>query len=118
MTILLIAVGGFIGSILRFHISIKTKKHLLGTWIANVTGSIFLACVFHFYISGTISSAIWHFLGAGFSGAYTTFSTFSNETLLLLLEKKYVAAMKYIVLTIGTSLLLVSGLLFLFSKLA
>jgi len=107
MNLLLVALGGFLGSIVRFAISLKMKKRILGTWIANISGSMLLAFLLKFYTDGSISNSAWHFLGIGFCGAYTTFSTFGNETLHLLLDKKYVKACSYIFCSFSISLMLV-----------
>lgn len=111
MNLLFVALGGFLGSIARFAISRKMNKRLLATWIANITGSMFLACLLKFYIEGMITSSTWHFLGIGFCGAYTTFSTFGNETLNLILEKKYRKACGYIFFSFFTSIMLVHAII-------
>ncbi|ASN04819.1 fluoride efflux transporter CrcB [Virgibacillus necropolis] len=96
MTIILVAMGGFFGSILRFHISIKANKHLIGTWIANSLGSILLGFLFHLHMENQLADWTWMLLGVGFCGAFTTFSTFGNETLQLILNRKYRQAFTYI----------------------
>ena|SRR5690625_3074964 len=107
MSFILVALGGFFGSIARFYIYEKANKRLIGTWIANITGSIFLGLIFHFYLSNLISEQLWLFLGVGFCGAYTTFSTFGNETLQLVLDKRYGMAIGYILSSLMVSLFFV-----------
>jgi len=107
MSILLVAAGGFIGSVMRFFLSVKANKHLFGTWLANISGSVLLALLLHFYLHQTISEQVWLFFGIGVCGAYTTFSTFGNETLHLILDKKYKRAVGYVSSSIITSLLMV-----------
>ena len=114
MNFLLVAIGGFFGSIARFHISIKMNKRLIETWIANITGSIFLAFMLHFYLAGTISDQIWLLLGVGFCGAYTTFSTFGNETLQLIIDKKHGSAVAYVLCSLIVSLLFIVVILHIF----
>jgi len=107
MSIVLVAAGGFIGSVMRLFLSVKANKHFIGTWIANISGSVLLAFFLHFYLHEVISEDVWLFLGIGFCGAYTTFSTFGNETLLLILDKKIKKAIGYVSSSIITSLLCV-----------
>ncbi|MGJ9457531.1 fluoride efflux transporter FluC [Oceanobacillus sp. CF4.6] len=114
MNFLFVALGGFIGSIVRYSISIKFNKRLFATWIANVTGSMFLAFLFHLYINEAISDNVWLLFGVGFCGAYTTFSTFGNETLQLLMQHKYIAAIFYVFSSFSVSIGFVFTVFYLF----
>ncbi|WP_099159973.1 fluoride efflux transporter FluC [Virgibacillus ndiopensis] len=107
MSFLFVAIGGFFGSMLRFYISVKAKKHLFGTWIANITGSILLGITVHFHITNQLSEIVWLLSGIGFCGAYTTFSTFGNETLQLIFDKRYGVATGYIASSLVVSLFFV-----------
>lgn len=107
MSFFLVAFGGFFGSMARFYIYEKANQRLIGTWIANITGSIFLAFIFHLYFSNLISEQLWLCLGVGFCGAYTTFSTFGNETLQLILAKRYGTAAGYVFSSLMVSLFFV-----------
>lgn len=115
MNILLVAFGGCIGSIFRFYISVKVNKRLFGTWIANLTGAILLALLLRYHLAGAIPDWVWVFAGIGFCGAYTTFSTFGNETMQLIFEKKYTTAVGYVVSSFAISLLCVYFILAVFA---
>ena len=112
MNIILVACGGFIGAIARCFISVTFNKHVIGTWIANISGSLLLAWIFRNYLQGNISDALWLFWGVGFSGAFTTFSTFGNEMIQFLMARLYMKAFIYGITSFGTSLVLVYSFLF------
>jgi fluoride exporter len=105
--IISVAIGGFFGSIFRFLIALHVTKRLIGTWLVNIIGSALLAYLFYQHLQENISDFGWAFAGIGFCGAFTTFSTFGNETILLLMEHKYKQAFLYIcsslLLSIGTA---------------
>lgn len=107
MNIFLVGLGGFLGSMTRFFMATIIRKKIIGTFIANVSGAIFLAFMFHFYRTELITESVWLFAGIGFSGAYTTFSTFGHETLQLLLNKHYMKAVLYVSSSFTISLLAV-----------
>lgn len=109
----LVGFGGFFGSLARYYISTIFRKKIIATFTANITGAIVLAFTVHFYRSGLISEAIWLFIGIGFSGAYTTFSTFGHETLQLLLVNRYKIAVIYVSSSFLTALSAVFVVLYL-----
>lgn len=95
MNIILVAGGGLLGAVIRFFISNTFNKHVAGTWIANISGSILLAWLYRSFLDESISSTVWLFWGIGFSGAYTTFSTFGSEVIQFIMAKRYTAAFLY-----------------------
>lgn len=101
MEVFYVAFGGFFGSILRFGLASSFKKHPIGTWIANISGSLLLAILIRVYQAGMIDPWLWLFAGVGFCGAYTTFSTFSNEVLVYVMAGK----LKNAILYVGSSLI-------------
>lgn len=67
-----------------------------GTLFINVTGSLLLGFLY-VLLEGTAASPQWRaLLGIGFCGGYTTFSTFSYETVRLLETGDYNRAALYI----------------------
>ena len=107
MNFILVALGGFIGSILRFYISTIIDKRLIGTWVANISGSILLAFIIYFYSVNGLNESLWLFLGVGLCGSYTTFSTFGNEAIQLILNNKIKVALGYIASSLFVSFLCV-----------
>ncbi|KUO53386.1 MAG: chromosome condensation protein CrcB [Desulfitibacter sp. BRH_c19] len=87
-----IALGGAIGALGRYLLSswVYNKGDFIfpwGTFVVNVLGCFFLGM---FYVWGAekliISPNIRAFLAVGLLGAFTTFSTFSLETLNIIKE--------------------------------
>ena len=90
----LIGIGGSLGAAARYLLGnfINKKKKLnpftLGTWVINITGSFLLGLLVNLHLKNEISNGVWLFLGVGFCGAYTTFSTFGYETITLIESNK------------------------------
>jgi CrcB protein len=104
--ILLIAIGGAIGSVSRYGCQkwiyqLFPHPFPLGTFVVNILGSLLIGLFFGLSEKGNIMSPEWRiFLTTGLCGGYTTFSTFSFESLSLLKEGNYAYAIMYIVLSV------------------
>ena len=107
MTILSVIIGGFIGSISRYCLSVLFNKHFFGTWLANISGSILLALLLKYHLAGHLPDLLWPLLGTGFCGSYTTFSTFGYESLTLIRKHKYLSAVSYMAVSLLLSLSIV-----------
>jgi CrcB protein len=90
-TALWVALGGAIGSVLRFAVSaaLRTKPALAGfpwgTLGVNVTGSLAIGAIAGLVAGGSnISAPMRAFVMVGILGGYTTFSTFALEGVELL----------------------------------
>ena len=88
--VLLVAVGGGVGSVLRYLTSgVAARWHGLdfpyGTLIVNVTGSLLIGVVQALAEEATVlPEPARLFLSAGVMGGFTTYSAFSYETMRLI----------------------------------
>ena len=87
---LAIAAGGAIGALLRYWTSVAVHSRLgagfpYGTLVVNVLGSLLMGWLSIWFIDRlAVGPAMRAFLFIGLLGAFTTFSTFSIETLNLM----------------------------------
>lgn len=91
-----VATGGALGAVLRYLLSTWIAGRAgpdfpWGTFFINVSGSFLIGLVLGFVEAGTLSSDARLFLAVGVLGGYTTFSTFSFESLGLIAEGNLVA---------------------------
>lgn len=99
---IVIGIGGFLGALTRFYLGkLITHPYPWATFFINITGSFSLGFLFALQPSDWI----WQFIGLGFLGAYTTFSTFGFECLQLLEQKKWQQVIIYICTTVLFGLL-------------
>lgn len=94
-TLLLIGLFGGAGCISRYLISSGLNAWLgksfpYGTLAVNIIGSFIIGIIFEVALRGSVISPTFRIaLTTGFLGGLTTFSTFSFETVELLLNGKY-----------------------------
>ena len=110
MKLFVIGLGGFFGAIMRYSVSKAATLYLgniipFGTLIVNCLGSFLLGYLYVFSIErSVISENMRFFIGVGFMGAFTTFSTFSVETVNLYEDGAYLLSVINIILNVGISI--------------
>lgn len=79
MTALAVGAGGTFGALARHAVGERVERRALDTLAVNVLGSLLLGIVLGAPVDGVARLAA----GAGFCGAFTTFSSFAVETVRL-----------------------------------
>jgi len=110
--LLVIGLGGFIGSVLRYLVSgyvqqiSRSVQFPYGTLVVNVVGCFIIGFLSQLADArGVFSAEARAFVFIGILGGFTTFSTFGNETLNFLREEENFPAL----VNVGAHLLLGLG---------
>lgn len=109
-TFLMIGIGGGIGSMLRYCVQLYAGRYLtqnfpVGTLLVNISGCLLIGIFYGLSIKNTAITPDWRlFLITGLCGGYTTFSSFSFESISLFRQGNYAYFLLY------TSLSFVLGL--------
>lgn len=109
MGFLLVGIGGAIGAMLRYAISLlpaKTDFPIL-TLITNVIGAFAIGLIVAFAAKHKMSDNIILLLKTGVCGGFTTFSTFSLESVNLFKNGKTGLAVTYALLSLVLCILAV-----------
>lgn len=106
-----VAIGAGLGGLSRYYLASFIQQRAgpdfpAGTLIVNITGSFLLGVIVRIALqSDIISPEVRTLLTTGFCGGYTTFSTFSYETAVMLEDGEYGRAALYVGASVAVSLL-------------
>ena len=112
MTLVLVLIGGAVGAPLRYVTDLAVQRwhggrFPWGTLVVNVFGSLLLGVLLGAAASGspgTVSGEVLALGATGFCGALTTYSTFSFETVRLIEDGAFAAAVGNVLLSRGCGL--------------
>lgn len=105
-SLLVIALGGALGALSRYGLGLWisskwSQAFPLGTFIINISGAFLLGFLNILFVERLTMSPIWRLgIGIGFLGAFTTFSTFSYEVIMLIEGGSFLTAGLYTTLSI------------------
>jgi CrcB protein len=105
--LLFVAVGGASGAVARYALALWVQRawegHFpLATLLVNILGSFAIGLLFVLITEKELVHPDWRgVLMVGFLGAFTTFSTFSLETIVLLEAGHITHAVGYILLSVA-----------------
>jgi CrcB protein len=109
MIYLLIAVGGAAGSVLRYVVGRAVQGSSasgfpIGTMVVNITGCFLIGVLVRQLMNVQTTPEMRALLVVGFCGGFTTFSTFSAETIGLIEGGEYGRAATYVILSVALCL--------------
>ncbi len=109
---MLVMLGGAIGAALRYGLGAWVQGWSgpgfpWSTFLINISGSFLIGLVLRLSLEGALSPEWRLFLTVGLLGGYTTFSTFSFETLALVQQGEWFKALLYVVGSVVLGFLLV-----------
>jgi CrcB protein len=115
MPFLYVGVGGAMGSVLRYLLSLLAQRFSLsfpyGTLAANLLGCLVIGAVMTLAASSVSLTPAWRlFLATGICGGFTTMSSFVYELMRFVQDRAFFQAGGYFVLTLaGCVLMFVLG---------
>ncbi len=115
MNYLILAAGGALGTILRFVLVSFTVDYFRqpifpwGTLAVNLSGSLLIGILAGFNESDLLNPGLRTFLFIGLLGGFTTFSSFSLESLQLIRQSHITYAVAYILSSTLLGLFLAAG---------
>jgi len=115
MGYIIVFLGAGVGGALRHGTNLAAARLLgtglpAGTFIVNVLGSFIMGLLAGYFAFRTgVNQHLRLFLTTGILGGFTTFSTFSLDTALLVERHSYAAAAGYVIGSVGLGL---AGLFF------
>lgn len=109
-SILYVFIGGGAGSVLRYLMQMVINRNIitafpLGTFVVNIIGCMLIGMFYTLSDRFNLSQDIRLLLTVGLCGGFTTFSTFSTESLNLLKGELYGMFLLYTLLSVAIGIM-------------
>ena len=109
-TVLAVGVGGGLGALARYYIAGAIQSAVTtfpwGIFVVNISGGLMMGLIVEASaLKLNLSPELRAFLTVGILGGYTTFSTFSLDSALMLQKGQYIAAAGYMIGSVVLSIL-------------
>lgn len=110
-TLLLVGLGGGIGSVLRYLISVLVNKYNVSlfpwaTLVVNLLGCLIIGVILGLFEKQIlVNTSFKHLFIVGFCGGFTTFSAFAAENFNLLQSGNTLMALTYVLASVVGGLL-------------
>ena len=102
--ILIVGLGGAIGAMMRYGVTLLCNaihwSSNLGTFLVNIIGSFAMGLLVGWSETNSTQTSWLLMATVGICGGFTTFSTFSMQSVSLLQQGKYTLALLYILGTV------------------
>lgn len=101
MGFIFVGLGGAVGAMLRYAISLIPYKggFPLLTFVTNILGALLIGFIVGYASKRNVNDSLMLFLKTGLCGGFTTFSTFSLEAYNLFVSGSKILAVCYAVLS-------------------
>lgn len=109
MVLLYVALGGAVGSALRYLLggAVQRAMHAgfpYGTLVVNILGCFLVGMLIRLFMNVEPPASLRALLIVGFCGGFTTFSTFTSETIGLAQAGAYLRASLYVLASVALCL--------------
>lgn len=110
MNFIAIFLGGGVGSIMRYGVQMLLHERIVAysfpwaTFAVNISGSFLIGLFYALSAKFNLPDELRLFLTAGLCGGFTTFSTFSNDSLAMIHRGDWLLCLAYVLLSVTLGL--------------